>query len=163
MELNTNGELMEAGNLKGRLLVYVLRDALGLTGTRFGCGTGFCGSCTVWMDGQLTLSCLTPADSVVGKAITTIEGLAATYDPNRLHPVQQAFIDEQVPQCGWCMSGQIMTAAALLNGTQDPSDEGIAAAMEGNYCRCGAYHRIKRAIRRAAEVMARRPGEEVQA
>ncbi len=154
MELNVNGELMEAGNLKGRLLVYVLRDTLGLTGTRFGCGAGFCGSCTVWVDGRLTRSCLTPAESVAGKAITTIEGLADTYDPNRFHPVQQAFIDEQVPQCGWCMSGQIMTAAALLNETPSPSDEDILAAMERNYCRCGAYHRIKRAIRRAAEVMA---------
>ena len=106
------------------------------------------------MEGQLTRSCLTPADSVIGQAVTTIEGLAATYDPHRLHPVQQAFIDEQVPQCGWCMSGQIMTAAALLNRTPNPSDEDLLAAMEGNYCRCGTYHRIKRAIRRAAEGMA---------
>ena len=162
MELNINGELMEAGDLKERRLVYVLRDTLGLTGTRFGCGAGFCGNCTVWVDGQLKRSCLTPADSLVGKAITTIEGLAATYDPNRLHPVQQAFIDEQVPQCGWCMSGQIMTAAALLNETPNPSDEDILAAMEGNYCRCGTYHRIKRAIRRAAEVMAYDLREEVR-
>jgi isoquinoline 1-oxidoreductase subunit alpha len=154
MELMINGQPIEAGELAGRLLVYVLRDTLGLTGTRFGCGAGICGSCTVWVDGQPTRSCLTPADGLAGKAITTIEGLADTYPASSLHPVQQAFIDEQVPQCGWCMSGQIMTAAALLNDTPSPSEEDILAAMERNYCRCGTYHRIKRAIRRAAEGMA---------
>jgi isoquinoline 1-oxidoreductase alpha subunit len=162
MQLTINGQPTEAGELTGRLLVYVLRDTLGLSGTRFGCGAGFCGSCTVWIDGQPARSCLTPADSVIDKAITTIEGLAGTYPAAALHPVQQAFIDEQVPQCGWCMSGQIMTAASFLNETRNPSDEDILVAMEHNYCRCGTYHRIKRAIRRAAEGMAHDRLEEVR-
>jgi len=153
MQLTINGQTYEAGDLTNRLLVYVLRDELGLTGTRFGCGAGLCGSCTVWVDGQATRSCITPALQVVGKALTTIEGLADTYPAAELHPVQQAFIDLQVPQCGWCMSGQIMTAAALLNHTPAPTDEELLTALKKNYCRCGTYHRIKLAVRQAANTM----------
>jgi isoquinoline 1-oxidoreductase alpha subunit len=158
MELLVNNQRREAGDLTGRLLVYVLRDTLGLTGTRFGCGAGFCGSCTVWVDGAPVRSCQTPAESVAGRAITTIEGLAATRGAG-LHPVQQAFLDLQVPQCGWCMSGQIMSAAALIDRTPTPSDEDILAALEGHYCRCGTYHRIKQAVRRAADLAAALPPE----
>lgn len=153
MELKINAETHAVGDLTDRLLVYVIRDELGMTGTHFGCGGGFCGSCTVWVEGVPTRSCLTPALDVVGKEITTIEGLAATYPGADLHPVQQAFIDLQVPQCGWCMSGQILTAAALVNANAHPTDEDILAAMEKNYCRCGTYHRIKQAVRLAAEKM----------
>lgn len=153
MELNINGQNHEVGDLTGRLLVYVIRDQLGLTGTRFGCGGGFCGSCTVWVDGQATRSCLTPATEVVGKKVTTIEGLAETWPHAELHPVQKAFIDQQVPQCGWCMSGQIMTAAAFLHENATPTDDEILTAMEKNYCRCGTYHRIKQAVRQAADTM----------
>lgn len=152
MELNVNGQRLEAGPLENRLLIYVLRDQLGLTGTRLGCGGGFCGACTVWLDGQPTRACQTPAADAAGKAVTTIEGLAATRPGADLHPVQQAFVELQVPQCGWCMSGQIMTAAALLNANARPSDEEILAAMEKNLCRCGTYHRIKQAVQRAAEI-----------
>lgn len=156
MELLVNNQAREAGDLTGRLLVYVLRDTLGLTGTRFGCGAGHCGSCTVWVEGEPVRSCQTPAESVAGRAITTIEGLAATRGAG-LHPVQQAFLDLQVPQCGWCMSGQIMSAAALIDHTPDPSDEDILAALEGHYCRCGTYHRLKLAVRRAAQLAAGEP------
>jgi aerobic-type carbon monoxide dehydrogenase small subunit (CoxS/CutS family) len=119
-----------------------------MTGTRFGCGAGQCGACTVHLDGQAVRACQTPLSKVGQRAITTIEGLA---QDDALHPVQQAFIDEQVPQCGYCMSGQIMSAAALLASTPEPSDAQIVAAMRGNLCRCGTYVRIKRAIRRAAD------------
>ncbi len=152
MELVINGRPLEAGDLENRLLVYVLRDQLGLTGTRLGCGAGFCGSCTVWLDGAPARSCVTPARDAVGKAITTIEGLAATYPRADRHPVQQAFLDLQVPQCGWCMSGQIMTAAAFVNRNPNPSDEELLAAMEQNLCRCGTYDRIKQAVKRAADI-----------
>ena len=152
MELLVNGQPLEAGPLENRLLIYVLRDQLGLTGTRLGCGGGFCGSCTVWLDGVPTRSCQTPAAEAAGKALTTIEGLADTYPAADLHPVQQAFLEVQVPQCGWCMSGQIMTAAAFVNANPNPSDEDLLAALEKNLCRCGTYHRIKQAVRRAAEL-----------
>lgn len=153
MELKVNGETREAGELTGRLLVYVLRDTLGLTGTRFGCGAGLCGACTVWIEGEPVRSCQTTADSAIGRAITTIEGLAAL-SGRKLHPVQQAFLDLQVPQCGWCMSGQIMTAAALLESNPAPTDDDILAALENNLCRCGTYQRIKLAVRRAADLSA---------
>jgi aerobic-type carbon monoxide dehydrogenase small subunit (CoxS/CutS family) len=127
-------------------LLWVLRDKLGLTGTKFGCGEGLCGACTVHVDGAAVRSCSTPAQSAAGKKITTIEGLS----PDHTHPVQRAWIAEDVPQCGYCHPGQIMSAAALLNSAPHPTDDDIDAAMAGNLCRCGTYQRIRRAIHRAA-------------
>ena len=129
-------------------LLWVLRDWLGLHGTRFGCGAGLCGACTVHLDGQAARSCITPVSSVRGKQVITIEGLSTGRD----HAVQLAWIAEQVPQCGYfAESGQIMSAAALLAKTPDPTDEDIDRAMAGNICRCGTYQRIRRAIHRAAK------------
>ena len=138
------------------MLVWVLRDQLGLTGTKYGCGAGICGSCTVLVAGEPTRSCLTPTATVVGKEITTIEGLAATGPGGEveLHPVQQAFIETQTPQCGYCMSGQMITAASLLENNPAPTPEEIVAAMNTVYCRCGTYVRIKDAVSRAAEIIA---------
>jgi isoquinoline 1-oxidoreductase alpha subunit len=127
-------------------LLWVIREAIGLTGTKFGCGTAQCGACTVHLDGQPVRSCVTPVSAVAGKAVTTIEGLAQS----GLHPVQQAWIAEEVPQCGYCQSGQIMSAAALLARIPSPSDADIDQAMVGNICRCGTYQRIRAAIHRAA-------------
>lgn len=129
-------------------LLWVLRDNIGLTGTKFGCGIAQCGACTVHIDGQAVRSCVVSAASAAGREITTIEGLS---DDNS-HPVQRAWVEHTAPQCGYCQSGQIMTAAALLAQTSDPSDDEIDAAMAGNLCRCGTYLRIRRAIRRAAEL-----------
>jgi aerobic-type carbon monoxide dehydrogenase small subunit (CoxS/CutS family) len=128
-------------------LLWALRENLGLTGTKFGCGIAQCGACTVHLDGQPIRSCITPIGSVKGKRITTIEGLSA----NGSHSLQKAWIAEEVPQCGYCQSGQIMSAAALLAKTPKPTDAQIDTAMTGNICRCGTYQRIKRAIRRAAQ------------
>jgi aerobic-type carbon monoxide dehydrogenase small subunit (CoxS/CutS family) len=128
-------------------LLWVLRDTLGLTGTKYGCGKGLCGSCTVHVDGKAKRSCTTPVSEVVGKNITTIEGLS----PDGSHPVQQAWLAERVTQCGYCQPGQIMTAVALLQRKPKPTDEDIDAAMSGNLCRCGTYQRIRRAIHRVAE------------
>jgi aerobic-type carbon monoxide dehydrogenase small subunit (CoxS/CutS family) len=127
-------------------LLWVLRDSLGMTGTKFGCGIAQCGACTVHVDGEAARSCQLPVGGLAGKEITTIEGLSE----DGAHPVQQAWIAEQVPQCGYCQSGQIMSAAALLARTQNPTDEQIDAAMSGNLCRCGTYQRIRAAIHRAA-------------
>ncbi|HEY0648202.1 (2Fe-2S)-binding protein [Phenylobacterium sp.] len=127
-------------------LLWALRDEIGLTGTKFGCGIGACGACTVHVDGQAMPSCVTPVSAVAGLAVTTIEGL----DPKGQHPVQKAWIETQAPQCGYCQSGQIMQAAALLQQTPNPTDAQIEAAMERNLCRCMAYIRIKRAIKLAA-------------
>jgi aerobic-type carbon monoxide dehydrogenase small subunit (CoxS/CutS family) len=127
-------------------LLWVLRDALGLTGTKFGCGMALCGSCTVHLDGQPVRSCVTPVSFAGGRAVTTIEGLSES----RSHPLQKAWIAEEVPQCGYCQSGQIMSAAALLAAKPNPSDADIDAVMSGNLCRCGTYVRIRRAIHRAA-------------
>ncbi len=127
-------------------LLWVLRDTLGLTGTKFGCGMALCGACTVHVDGQPVRSCVAPVSAAAGKAVTTIEGLSG----NRSHPLQKAWIAEEVPQCGYCQSGQIMAAAALLEATPNPSDADIDAVMSANLCRCGAYQRIRRAIHRAA-------------
>jgi aerobic-type carbon monoxide dehydrogenase small subunit (CoxS/CutS family) len=129
-------------------LLWVLRDSIGLTGTKFGCGIAQCGACTVHLDGQPVRACSTPAASAVGRQITTIEGLSA----DASHVLQRAWIEHTVPQCGYCQSGQIMTAAALLARNPDPSDNEIDAAMAGNLCRCGTYSRIRRAIHRAAEL-----------
>jgi aerobic-type carbon monoxide dehydrogenase small subunit (CoxS/CutS family) len=127
-------------------LLWVLRDKLNMTGTKYGCGMGLCGSCTVHVDGEAVRSCQTAVSAVGSKKITTIEGLSA----DNSHPVQRAWIAEQVPQCGYCQPGQIMTAAALLAKTPKPTDAQISAAMDGNLCRCGMYQRIRRAIHRAA-------------
>jgi len=129
-------------------LLWVLRDTVGLTGTKFGCGIAQCGACTVHLDGQPVRSCSTPASSAVGREITTIEGLS----PNASHPLQRAWIENTVPQCGYCQSGQIMAAAALLERNPNPSDAEIDAAMAGNICRCGTYSRIRQAIHRAVEL-----------
>ena len=130
-------------------LLWVLRDTLGLTGTKYGCGMALCGACTVHVNGEAVRACVTPLESVKGKQILTIEGLSE--DNN--HPVQKAWIDEDVPQCGFCQSGQIMAAVALLAKTPQPSDDDINEAMAGVICRCGTYQRIRQAIKRAA-----RPG-----
>ena len=127
-------------------LLWVIRDTLGLTGTKFGCGLSQCGACTVHLDGNPTRSCVTQVSAAVGKKVTTIEGLS----PNTSHALQVAWIAEQVPQCGYCQSGQLMTAAALLARKPKPTDADIDAAMSGNICRCGTYQRIRRAIHRAA-------------
>ncbi len=127
-------------------LLWVLRDTLGMTGTKFGCGVAQCGACTVHVDGAATRTCVLPVSSVAGKHVTTIEGLS----PNRSHPVQGAWIEEDVPQCGYCQSGQIMAAAALLAQTAHPTDADIDEAMT-NICRCGTYQRIRAAIHRAAK------------
>ena len=128
-------------------LLWVLRDELGLTGTKYGCGVAQCGACTVHVNGQSARACVTPVSSVAGKKVATIEGLSPIGD----HPLQKAWVAEQVPQCGYCQSGQIMAAAALLAKTPKPTDAQIDTAMTGNICRCGTYQRIKRAIRRAAQ------------
>ncbi len=127
-------------------LLWVIREELGMCGTKFGCGMGLCGACTVHVDGQSVRSCVTPVSFAAGKEITTIEGLS----PDGTHPLQQAWLKENVPQCGYCQSGQIMQAAALLKQTPKPSDEQITAAMSGNICRCGTYGRIRASIKRAA-------------
>ncbi len=129
-------------------LLWVLRDTLGMTGTKFGCGMALCGACTVHLEGEAIRSCITPISGVAGKKITTIEGLS----PDRGHPVQRAWIEVDVPQCGYCQSGQIMSAAALLAQNPKPSDSDIDDAMRGNICRCGTYQRIRQAIHRAAEL-----------
>jgi isoquinoline 1-oxidoreductase alpha subunit len=130
----------------GTPLLWVLRDTIGLRGTKYGCGKGICGSCVVHLDGEATRSCITPIEDVAKSSVVTIEGLS----PDRSHPVQQAWIEEQVPQCGYCQSGQIMTAVALLKKNPSPSDEQINEAMRDVLCRCGTYQRIRKAIHRAA-------------
>ncbi len=130
-------------------LLWVLRDHLGLPGTKYGCGAGFCGACTVHVNGAPVRSCTTRAADVIGMEVTTIEGLAAA--DGQLHPVQQAWIEFDVPQCGYCQAGQLMSAAALLRHTPQPSDAEIDAAMAGNLCRCGTYLRIRAAIHGAAQ------------
>ncbi len=130
-------------------LLWVLRDHLGMTGTKFGCGMALCGACTVHVDGAPTRSCVLPLSAAAGKSVTTIEGLS----PDRSHAVQRAWLEIDVPQCGYCQSGQIMSAAALLEANPKPTDADIDAAMSGNICRCGTYPRIRRAIHRAAEFL----------
>jgi len=130
-------------------LLDVLRELFGYTGSKFGCGQGLCGACTVHVDGEAARACVLPVTAIGGKAITTIDGLA---EDNQLHPVQQAWIDESVPQCGYCQAGQIMTAAALLAKSPDPTAQEITLAMDANICRCGTYSRIRRGVARAAEL-----------
>jgi isoquinoline 1-oxidoreductase alpha subunit len=151
ISFQVNGEAAAFGGAGDTPLLWVLRDHLRLRGTKFGCGIGQCGACAVHVDGAVQRSCSTPVAAVAGKAVTTIEGLAP--DAERLHPVQQAWLDEDVPQCGYCQAGQIMTAADLLARKPQPSDADIDASMT-NLCRCGTYVRIRKAIRRAAELQA---------
>jgi isoquinoline 1-oxidoreductase alpha subunit len=142
-----NGKLQAVDVPAEMPLLWVVRDVVGLTGTKYGCGMAQCGACTVHLDGHAVRSCTTPVSAVAGKSVTTIEGLSA----DGSHPVQRAWVAEQVPQCGYCQSGQIMSAAALLTGTPTPTDADIDAAMAGNICRCGTYQRIRAAIHRAAK------------
>ena len=130
-------------------LLWVLRDTLGMTGTKFGCGMALCGACTVHQNGQAIRSCITPISSVAGKSVTTIEGLS----PDSTHAVQKAWVEFDVPQCGYCQSGQIMAAAAMLAKNAKPSDADIDEVMRGNICRCGTYQNIRKAIHRASEIL----------
>ena len=147
IRLLINGTPRDADVAPDTPLLWVLRDKLNLTGTKYGCGMGLCGACTVHLDGEAVRACLTPVSSVGERKITTIEGLSA----DSHHPVQVAWVAEQVPQCGYCQSGQIMSAAALLASNSNPSDADIDAAMSGNICRCGTYQRIRAAIKSAAQ------------
>jgi isoquinoline 1-oxidoreductase subunit alpha len=144
--LRVNGTEKKVSVAPETPLLWVLRDTLELTGTKFGCGAGLCGACTVHLDGSAARSCSTPVSQVGGKSITTIEG----FSTNGMHILQQAWIAEEVPQCGYCQTGQIMSAAALLAKTPNPTDDQITQAMNGNLCRCGTYERIRKAIHRAA-------------
>jgi isoquinoline 1-oxidoreductase subunit alpha len=155
MDLSINGQTraVDDAQVDPRMpLLWVLRDVLQMTGTKFGCGIAACGACTVHVDGAATRSCVTPLSSVQGKSIRTIEGLAGPAGP---HPLQQAWVEHQVPQCGYCQSGMLMAAAALLETNREPSDADIDAAMT-NLCRCGTYPRIRAAIKAAARQMATR-------
>ncbi len=145
--LTVNGQARVVDVPADTPLLWVLRDTLGLTGTKFGCGEGLCGACTVHLDGAAVRSCTLPVSAADGHRVTTIEGLS----PTGSHPAQLAWIEEDVPQCGYCQSGQIMTAAALLAATPHPGDADIDRAMAGVLCRCGTYQRIRAAIHRAAE------------
>ena len=146
IEFKLNGSRTELEQPPHTALLWVLRGHLELTGTKFGCGSGLCGACTVHLDGQPMRACITPISAVAGKSVTTIEGLSK----NQSHPLQKAWIETQVPQCGYCQSGQIMQAAALLESNKNPSREEIVAYMNGNICRCGTYLRIISAIKIAA-------------
>jgi isoquinoline 1-oxidoreductase alpha subunit len=150
MKLEINGEPHEVDVPADMPLLWVLRDVLGMSGTKFGCGMAQCGACTVHVDGAPVRSCVTPAAALAGKKITTIEGISKSAD----HPVQRAWIETDVVQCGYCQSGQIMSATALLAKNPKPTDAEIDAAMTGNICRCGTYQRIRTAVHRAAELMA---------
>ena len=142
-----NGRKMAATSSPDTPLLWVLRDELGLTGTKFGCGISACGACTVHVDGQPVRACVTPVGALAGKHVTTIEGL----DPSGNHPLQEAWREHSVPQCGYCQAGQIMQAAALLQATPNPTDDDIDKAMGMNICRCGTYNRIRAAIHTAAQ------------
>jgi len=148
IETTVNGKPQRLDVDPATPILWVLREQLGMTGTKFGCGVAQCGACTAHLDGQPIRSCSTPISEADGRKITTIEGLATP--EGKLHPLQQAWIDEQVPQCGYCQSGQLMSAVALLRDSPNPSDAEIDAAMSGNICRCGAYGRIRKAIKAAA-------------
>jgi isoquinoline 1-oxidoreductase alpha subunit len=152
MKLKVNGKELEVAAPGDMPLLWVLRDMLGLTGTKFGCGMAQCGACTVHIDGSPARSCVLPAAAVQGRAVTTIEGLSA----KGLHAVQRAWIEEDVVQCGYCQPGQIMAATALLRVRPDPTDADIDAAMSANLCRCGTYLRIRAAVKRAAELSGRK-------
>ena len=146
IEFKLNGSKTKLDPQPETTLLWVLREHLKLTGTKFGCGSGLCGACTVHLNGQPIRSCITPVSALAGKSVTTIEGLSR----NQSHPLQKAWVEAQVPQCGYCQSGQIMQAAALLESNKNPSREEIVAYMNGNICRCGTYLRIIRAIKIAS-------------
>jgi len=146
VNFHINGRAVTVKAAADSPLLWVIRDELGLTGTKFGCGIAQCGACTVHIDGHAVRSCVTPVSLVQGRAVTTIEGL----DPHNAHPLQKAWIEAQVPQCGYCQSGQIMQAASLLKDHPHPTDADIEAGMNGNLCRCMAYVRIRKAIKLAA-------------
>ena len=148
--ITVNNQVVNVDAESDTPLLWVLRDHLGMTGTKFGCGMALCGACTVHINGAATRSCVLPLSAAAGKSITTIEGLSL----DRSHAVQKAWLEIDVPQCGYCQSGQIMSAAALLKANPKPNDADIDAAMSGNICRCGTYPRIRRAIHRAAELLA---------
>jgi isoquinoline 1-oxidoreductase alpha subunit len=147
IDFTLNGERQKVDVVAQMPLLWALRDVVGLTGTKFGCGMGLCGACTVHINGQAVRACSTPMSTVAGKNVTTIEGLS----PDNNHPVQRAWIEVDVPQCGYCQSGQIMAAAALLSRKPQPSDSDIDDAMRGNICRCGTYAEIRQAIHKAAQ------------
>ncbi|MGD8829198.1 MAG: (2Fe-2S)-binding protein [Pseudomonadales bacterium] len=149
IEINVNGTARTVDVSPDTPLLWVLRENLGLTGTKFGCGIAQCGACTVHLNGRPIRACVTPLSAAAGGEVTTIEGIR---DGDALHPVQQAWIEHQVPQCGYCQSGQIMSALALLASNPNPDDEAINAAMSGNICRCGMYGRIRAAIKSVARV-----------
>ena len=149
LALTINGKKHDVEVTADTPLLWVLRDVMQMTGTKFGCGAALCGACTVHVDGDAIRSCVTPVAAVVGKQVTTIEGLSEKSD----HPVQKAWLQHDVPQCGYCQSGQIMSAAALLAKNKQPSDADIDAAMSGNICRCGTYNDIRAAIHTAAQIM----------
>lgn len=151
ISIKINGEDHELDVDPTTPILWVVRETLGLTGTKFGCGIAQCGACTVHLNGSPIRSCVTPIQSAENQEITTIEGISDRQDG--LHPLQQAWIDEQVPQCGYCQSGQLMSAVALLDRVAQPSDEDIDLAMNGNICRCGTYGRIRKGIKRAAVVV----------
>jgi aerobic-type carbon monoxide dehydrogenase small subunit (CoxS/CutS family) len=150
VKLTVNGKVMEVDADPSTPLLWVLRDNLGLTGTKYGCGMAQCGACTVHLEGDAVRSCVTPVSRAAGKRVTTIEGLS----PDLSHPLQRAWIEIDVPQCGYCQSGQIMAAAVLLAANSRPTDKDIDESMAGNICRCGTYPRIRRAIHRAAKLKA---------
>ena len=149
LQLNVNGQSVDTDAAPQTPLLWVLRDHLGMTGTKFGCGAALCGACTVHLDGEPVRSCQLPLEAVAGRKVTTIEGVST----DGSHPVQRAWVELDVPQCGYCQSGQIMSATALLTRNPAPTDADIDAAMSGNLCRCGTYPRIRSAIHRAAELM----------
>ena len=149
ISMKVNGKTISVKAEPDTPLLWVIRDEIGLTGTKFGCGMALCGACTVQLDGVPIRSCQTPVSAVAGKSITTVESLS----PNNSHPLQKAWIAHDVPQCGYCQSGQLMSAAALLSKNKNPTDADIDAAMSGNICRCGTYPRIRAAIKSAAAEM----------
>ena len=151
MQLDVNGAVREVEAPEEMPLLWVLRDLMGFTGVKFGCGMAQCGACTVHLDGAATRSCVLPASAVAGRKVTTIEGLSA----DGSHPVQQAWTEVDVVQCGYCQSGQIMSAAALLAANSSPTDADIDAAMAGNICRCGTYQRVRQAVHKAAAQLRR--------
>jgi isoquinoline 1-oxidoreductase subunit alpha len=147
ISFSVNGQPVSVEDPPDTPLLWVIRDTLGMTGTKFGCGVSLCGACTVHLNGDPVRSCVTPVSAAAGKKITTIEGLSAGGD----HPLQKAWVEDQVPQCGYCQSGQLMQAAALLAKNKKPTRDQIVAHMSGNLCRCGTYNRIVAAIQRAAK------------